>query len=179
VRAVFLDRDGTLIIDPPDERVDSMEKIQLFADTIGALKKLAELKYGVFIVTNQAGIAEGRLSQREFQAINRKVIELFAPSGIKILGVYMCPHGPKDACACRKPKPGLLLKAALDFGVDLANSWTIGDRISDIQAGSAAGTHTILVKTARVPSEAPNATYAAPSLDDAISFIAARSAQNR
>ena len=171
MKAVFLDRDGTTIIDPPDERVDSVEKIKLFSDSIEALKILAALDYGVFFITNQVGIAEGRITQEDFYKINDVVLEKLAPSGIEILKTYLCPHSPEDNCECRKPKPTLLLQAAKEFDIDLANSWLIGDRESDIMAGVNAGTKTILVQTANVPVTSTEATYTAPHLLDAVRYI--------
>jgi D-glycero-D-manno-heptose 1,7-bisphosphate phosphatase len=139
MKAVFLDRDGTVIVDPPDERVDTIEKIQLFPDTIEALTLLASLDYGVILITNQAGIAEGRINAVDFERINGKVIEVLEDSGVKILKTYMCPHIASDNCDCRKPKPTMILEAARDFDVDLSQSWMIGDHESDIKAGLNAG----------------------------------------
>jgi D-glycero-D-manno-heptose 1,7-bisphosphate phosphatase len=172
MKAVFLDRDGTVILDPPDERVDKVEKIELFPDSIEALRELAALDYGVILITNQAGIAEGRIDEEEFQRIHKIVLDRLAPSGIKILKTYMCPHGPEAGCDCRKPKATMILRAAEEFDIDLANSWMVGDRQSDIMAGINAGTKTILVKTANVPVTAPEATYTAPNLLGAIRYIA-------
>lgn len=172
MKAVFLDRDGTIIVDPPDERVDKIEKIQLFPDTLEALKKLAELDFGVIIITNQAGIAEGRIDEQEFQRINDRVLEMLEPSGIKILKTYICPHGPNDGCDCHKPKPKLLLQAAKDFDIDLSNSWMVGDHQSDVMAGVNAGTKTILVQTGNTPETSTQAAYTAPHLLDAINYIA-------
>ncbi|MCR4281017.1 MAG: HAD family hydrolase [Candidatus Kaiserbacteria bacterium] len=173
MRAVFLDRDGTIIVDPPDERVDKAEKIKLFPDSIEALKKLATLDYGVILVTNQAGISEGRINEDEFWNLHAIVLEKLTPSGVKIHKSYMCacPHG-HDNCDCRKPKPAMLLQASKEFNIDLGNSWMIGDRQSDIMAGVNAGTKTILVKTANVPVESKEATYTAPNLLDAVQYIA-------
>lgn len=172
-KAVFLDRDGTVIIDPEDERVDRLHKINLFPDSVDALKLLADLDYKVIMITNQAGIAEGRLNEAKFLVINDKVIELLESSGVNILKTYMCPHVAANNCECRKPKPIMILDAARDFDIDLTNSWMIGDHNSDVLAGIAAGTKTILVKTANKPDKAPEATYTAPSLLDAIQYIAA------
>lgn len=176
MKAVFLDRDGTTIIDPPDERVDSIEKIKLFPDSIEALKQLAALDYGVFFITNQAGIAEGRITEEDFYKINNVVLEKLAPSGVRILKAYLCPHSPEDNCECRKPKPTLLLRAAKEFDIDLANSWLIGDHESDIMAGMNAGTKTILVQTGNTPVTSPEATHTAPHLLDAVRYIAEHSA---
>lgn len=174
MNAVFLDRDGTVIVDPPDERVDKVEKIKLFPDTLDALGKLATLDYGVIFITNQAGIAEGRITEDDFWRIQDKVLDMLASSGIKILKTFVCPHGPSDNCECRKPKPTMLWQAAEEFDIDLENSWMIGDHESDIQAGLSAGTKAILVKTANKPEESGDATYTAPNLLDAVGYIAGR-----
>ena len=168
---VFLDRDGTVIVDPEDERVDREDKIQLFPDSIEALKYLAEHNFEVIFITNQAGIAEGRINHQDFDHINNRVIEMLAPSGIKILKTYVCPHSPLDQCECRKPKPTMLLKAGQEFNIDLTKSYIVGDRESDIFAGINAGTKTILVKTANTPVDVKEATYTAPNLLDAVKYI--------
>ncbi len=171
MKAVFLDRDGTDIVDPPDLRVDSLEDLQLLPHTFEALERLAKLDYGVFIVTNQAGIAEGRITQQEFYEINNLFLEMVKPSGVKIIKTYLCPHAEQANCTCRKPKPGMLLRAAQEYDIDLANSWMIGDRHSDIMAGVHAGTKTILVQTGLVPITSAEADYTAPSLLEAVEYI--------
>ena len=140
MKAVFLDRDGTVILDPPDERVDKIEKIELFPDTLEALQQLAAMDFSTFFITNQAGIAEGRISEAEFQIINNEILNRLQPSSLTILETYMCPHGPNDNCECRKPRPTMLLKAAERFNIDLSRSYMIRDRQSDIMAGVNAGT---------------------------------------
>jgi D-glycero-D-manno-heptose 1,7-bisphosphate phosphatase len=173
MKAVFFDRDGTLIVDPPDLRVDSVDEIELFPDTLRALSELAKLDYGVFLISNQAGIGEGRITRQEFETIENKVIELIKPSGINVLNTYVCPHVPSDNCVCRKPKPYMVLQAAEEFDIDLPQSYFIGDRESDIMAGVNAGTKTILVKTGNEPVVSKEATYTATDLLEAIEYIAA------
>jgi D-glycero-D-manno-heptose 1,7-bisphosphate phosphatase len=173
MKAVFLDRDGTLIVDPPDLRVDRISKMHLFPDVFKAMKRLAKLNYRVFIVTNQAGIAEGRLSEKDFHRLNDVLLELLEPTGIKVAKTYFCPHGEDARCTCRKPKPKLLFDAAREYEIDLKGSWSIGDRESDIKAGKAAGTKTILVQTGNTPASSKDATYAAKDLLEAIEYIAA------
>lgn len=170
-KIVLLDRDGTVIVDPPDERVDKIEKIELFPDTIEALKVLADAGFSVILITNQAGIAEGRINKEEFQVINNRVLEMLQPSGVEFLETFVCPHGPNDGCECRKPKPTMILRAAEKYGIDLANTFMVGDRPGDIGAGNNAGTKTILVKTGNVDVEAPDATYTASTLLDAARYI--------
>lgn len=173
MKAVFLDRDGTVIVDPPDLRVDSIAKMHLFPDVFKAMKRLAGLDYKVIIVTNQAGIAEGRLTEEDFHRLNDIVIELLAPTGVKILKTYFCPHAENGDCDCRKPKPKLLFDAAEEFGInDMAGSYSIGDRESDIQAGIEAGTKTILVKTGNHPVETTKAGYVAADILEAVEYIA-------
>jgi len=173
MKAVFLDRDGTVTVGTPMyERVDSLEKIKLLPNTLEALTELAKLDYLVFFVTNQAGIAEGRITLEQFDVINAKVLELIEPSGITISKTYLCPHGDNSACDCRKPKPKLLFDAAKEFAIDLSQSWMIGDRPSDVMAAVNAGARGILVKTGDPIVESPEATFTAPSLLEAVQFIA-------
>lgn len=173
MKAIFLDRDGTVNIGVPTyERVNSIDKVKLLPNTLEALTELAKLDYGIFFVTNQAGLAEGLITQAHFDEINNKVLELIAPSGIKVLGTYVCPHGENDDCECRKPKPKLLQDAAKEYDIDLAASWMIGDRPSDVMTGVNAGTKSILVKTGVPTVESDQAIYTAPSLLEAVQYIA-------
>lgn len=172
MKAVFLDRDGTLIVDPPDRRVDSISKLHLFPDVFKAMKQLAKLNYRIFIVTNQAGIAEGRLTEKDFHRINDVFVELVEPT-VKITKTYVCPHGEDGKCECRKPKPKLLFDAAREYELDLKHSWSIGDRESDIKAGKAAGNKTILVQTGNERVISKDADYTAKDLLEAVEYIAA------
>lgn len=171
MKTVLLDRDGTVIVDPPDERVDKEEKIELFPDSIEALRYFADNGFAVILVTNQAGISEGRINEDDFNRIHAKALEQLSPSGVKVLKTYMCPHSPDDGCECRKPKPTMILQAAKDFNLDLPNVYMVGDRQSDIMAGVNAGTKTVLVKTANVEVQAPKATYTAQNLLEAAKYI--------
>ena len=173
INAVFLDRDGTVNFGVPTyERVDSLDKVQLLPNTLDALAELAVLDYGVFFVTNQAGLAEGLITQAQFDEINNKVLELIAPTGIKVLETYVCPHGEGSTCDCRKPKPGLLLRAAKDYDIDLTHSWMIGDRPTDVETGYNAGVKSILVKTGVPTVESDKAVATLPSLLEAVHYIA-------
>jgi D-glycero-D-manno-heptose 1,7-bisphosphate phosphatase len=171
MNVVFLDRDGTVIAEPPDERVDSVEKIKLFPDTIEALRHFAEHDFAIILITNQAGISEGRINHAEFNRINSSVLKKLEPSGASILKTYVCPHGPDDGCDCHKPGPKMLLQAANDFDLALKDIFMVGDRQSDIMAGVNAGTKTVLVKTANMPVTSVEATFTANTLLDAARFI--------
>ena len=173
MKAIFLDRDGTINDGVPTyERVDSPDKVTLLPNTLEALKLLTEMDYIVFFVTNQAGLAEGLITHAQFDEINNKVLQVIAPSGIKITKTYVCPHGEDAVCDCRKPKPKMLLDAAQEFGIDLSQSWMIGDRESDVMTGVNAGTKAILVMTGKKDARAEQASFVAPSLLEAIQYIA-------
>lgn len=173
MKAVFLDRDGTINDGvPTHERVDSVDKVSLLPNTLEALKILAGLDYAVFFVTNQAGVAEGIITQEDFDAINERVLELIAPTGIRIVETYVCPHGENANCECRKPKPKMLLDAAHKYDIDLSESWMVGDRPTDVTTGLNAGARAILVKTGIPTAVAPEATATVPSLLEAVKYIA-------
>ncbi len=175
MNTVFLDRDGTLIVDPADLRVDSLEEVVLFPDTLQAMRYLADHNFNAVIITNQAGIAEGRFTEQKFWQIHNAFLEMLEPTGIQILNTYLSPHGKNEGHDWRKPNPGMLLQAAKDFNLNLSEVYMIGDRLSDIQAGINAGTKTVLVKTGNVPMEAPDADYSALNLLDAVKYVVAQS----
>lgn len=171
-KIVLLDRDGTVIVDPPDLRVDKVEKIELFPDSIEALKYLADNDFNVIFITNQAGIAEGRITEKEFWNLQDEVLKQLSPSGVKVLKTYMNGEAVgSNTSEWRKPGPKMLQQAAKDFDFDLKDVYMVGDNHSDIMAGINAGTKTILVKTANENVEAPEANYTAPNLMDAVKYI--------
>jgi histidinol-phosphate phosphatase family protein len=173
MNVLLLDRDGTVIIDPPDERVDSLEKIRLFADTIEALKYLADNQFEVVFITNQAGIAENRLSDDQFWEFHAHLLKLLSPSGIKILKTYMNPEaaGP-NASQWRKPGPKMLFEAAKDFDLDLSKIYMVGDRDSDIHAAINAGCKGgILVETSIRPIVSEGAIFTAGDLMEAARYV--------
>ena len=149
--AVFLDRDGTII-----EEVNYLRdpaEIRLLPGAAEALRIIQEY-YPLVIITNQAGVARGYFDEQRLRQIHRHLGLLLAEEGIRLAGIYYCPHHPevgrfpyRQDCQCRKPKPGMLQAAARDLALDLAKSYTIGDKLSDIGAGKNAGTKTVLVRT--------------------------------
>lgn len=173
MKAIFLDRDGTIGYGTPIyDRVDSLDKVKLLPNTLEALSLLAAMDdYQVFIVTNQAGLSEGLITHQQFHEINNKILNLIEPSGVKIVKTYVCPHGDLSVCGCRKPKPKMLLEAAETFDLDLAGSWMIGDRPSDVMCGVNAGAKAILVRTGVPTVVSESAIATVPSLLEAIEFI--------
>ncbi len=173
MKIVLLDRDGTVLVDPPDMRVDSVDKIKLFPDTIEALRLLSDNGYGVIFITNQAGIGEGRITQDEFEFLHEKVKEMLKPSGIKVVATYYSPDFEGSMSKYRKPNPGMILRAADEHNFDLETTYFIGDRQSDVTAGIRAGTKTIFVHTSNKKEDVPEADYTAGSLLEATKYIVA------
>ncbi|MBA3758865.1 HAD-IIIA family hydrolase [Candidatus Saccharibacteria bacterium] len=171
MRAIFLDRDGTLNLEPTDEIVASADQVILHTNVIEGLQILAGLDYKIFILTNQIGIAQKRITEEQFQAVNQKVLELIAPSGVQIIKTYFCPHQPADNCDCRKPKTGMIKQLlAENLDIDVSNSWVIGDRLSDVGLAQAIGSRMILVNMAGKYIE-DTAEFVAHDLLDAAQII--------
>lgn len=144
-RAVFLDRDGTMANDVDYCR--RPEAFRLFPGVANAIARLNRAGFVVVVVTNQSGVARRLLTVRTLQAIHQKLRRDLRRAGARVDAIYYCPHHPDDGCDCRKPRTGLLRRAAEAFKLSMADSYMIGDRGCDIDAGHAAGCQTILVRT--------------------------------
>ena len=151
-RAVFLDRDGTLIEEVG--YLDRIDRVRLFPYSVDAVRLLNRGGFVVIVVTNQAGIARGFFDEAFVDATHRSLADTLAAGGARVDGFYFCPHHPdgtvapyRQACECRKPQPGLLRRAAADHQLDLARSFVVGDRPHDITAGTAVGATGVLVRT--------------------------------
>ncbi|MES2354881.1 MAG: HAD family hydrolase [Pseudomonadota bacterium] len=149
-RAVFLDKDGTLIENVPYNVNPDLIRLSPFAGS--ALKLLSREGYALFVITNQAGVANGFFTEDALQAVHEKIRELLAEYGVDLQGFYYCPHSPTGKvkqyalhCTCRKPFAGMLYAAAREHDIDLDQSWMIGDILNDVEAGRRAGCRTILV----------------------------------
>jgi D-glycero-D-manno-heptose 1,7-bisphosphate phosphatase len=140
-RAVFIDKDGTLIHDVP-YNIDPAN-VRLTAGAGQALRHMKNAGYKVIVISNQSGVAKGLFEERALLPVNERIQTLLAPYGVKVDAFYYCPHGPGHGCECRKPKPGMILRAAADHVIDLKRSWMIGDILHDVEAGNRAGCHTI------------------------------------
>jgi D-glycero-D-manno-heptose 1,7-bisphosphate phosphatase len=144
-RAVFLDRDGVLMKDA--RYLDHVDRVELIDGAPRALRRLQEAGFRLFVVTNQSGVGRGYYTREAVEETHTLLNRHFDAAGVHIERYYVCPHHPEDNCDCRKPKPKFLLEAGRDYGLDLSQSFMIGDRSSDIQCGRNAGTKTILVLT--------------------------------
>jgi histidinol-phosphate phosphatase family protein len=146
--ALFLDRDG-VIIENRDDYVRSWADVVFIPTAIEALRVIAPLDVVVVIVTNQACVSKGIITLDEAEAINTRIVREVNAQGGRIDAAYLCPHRPDVSCACRKPKPGMLLRAAREHDLKLSQSFMIGDAITDMQAAQAAGVSSILVRSGR------------------------------
>jgi D,D-heptose 1,7-bisphosphate phosphatase len=150
MKAIFLDKDGTLVDDLP-YNVEP-QRITLCSGAGAALRLLARLDYRLFVVSNQAGIAFGRFDEVAMETVQDRLQDLLQREQLTLDGFYYCPHHPDGSvaafacdCHCRKPMPGLLLQAAREHGIDLRSSWMIGDILHDVEAGNRAGCRTVLI----------------------------------
>jgi D-glycero-D-manno-heptose 1,7-bisphosphate phosphatase len=136
---MFLDRDGTLIEDVG--YIADPDHVRVLPGAAAALRDLAGEGYAIVVISNQSGVGRGMFDIETVWAVDAEMRRRFAADGVAIDASYYCPHGPDDGCECRKPSPGMLLQAADELELDLARSWMVGDRDSDVEAGLAAGCH--------------------------------------
>jgi D-glycero-D-manno-heptose 1,7-bisphosphate phosphatase len=176
-RAVFLDRDGTVIHDR--HYLGDPAGVELLPTAGAAIARLNAAGVPVILITNQSGIGRGLFTEAQFEAVQARIAELLAEQGARLDAVYHCPHGPDldPPCACRKPKPGLFLQAARDFGVDPDRCFYVGDRGRDLAAVLHLGGTPILVRAgaaADAPREAlPPTTRTVDTLDQAVRLVLA------
>lgn len=135
--ALFLDRDGVLNVD--HGYVSRAADFEPVDGVFTALRSAAARGYALIVVTNQSGICRGYFTQGDYDALEAHMRKLFAAQGIELTAIYHCPHHPDAGCDCRKPRPGMILRAAREHGIDLARSVMIGDKPSDAEAARAAG----------------------------------------
>jgi D-glycero-D-manno-heptose 1,7-bisphosphate phosphatase len=144
-RFVLLDRDGTINVEK--DYLASVEDLELLPNTLAGLRALGGLGLGLVVLTNQSGIGRGYFGAETVAAIHRALADRLAAGGVTLDGIYVCPHGPDEGCACRKPATGLAEQAARELGFRLPDSFVIGDKPADIELGRRCGATTILVRT--------------------------------
>jgi len=153
-KAVFLDRDGTVIEDVG--YMESPNQIKFITGSIEAIKSLNEAGYKVVVVTNQAGVARGIVTEDMLQTIDKTLHKWILNGGAYLDGIYYCPHHPeygvypyKQVCECRKPAPGMIKKAEKDLKIDLSQSFMVGDKATDVELGKRIGIKSVLVLTGK------------------------------
>ena len=179
-KAVFIDKDGTLIKDVP-YNVDPA-KIELEAHAKTALAMLKGHGFKLIVISNQSGVAHGYFKEDSLQIVSDRIQQLLRSENISIDAFYFCPHHPEAvderyaiACICRKPQPGLILRATKDFSIDTSSSWMIGDILHDVEAGNTAGCNTILLdnghETEWLTNEKRWPNYIVKNLEEAARII--------
>jgi D-glycero-D-manno-heptose 1,7-bisphosphate phosphatase len=153
-QAVFLDRDGTITRE--GEWIKHPSALELVPGAGAAIARLSGAGYVVVMFTNQSAVARGLITEAQLEVIHARLAELLAAEGAHLDAIYSCPHHPTEGvgpyrveCDCRKPKPGLVLRAAAEMNLDLRRSWCVGDMERDLAAGAAAGLPGILVATGK------------------------------
>jgi histidinol-phosphate phosphatase family protein len=143
--AILLDRDGTIL----NERgyLASADDMKFYPNVFKPLARLGQAGYPLVLITNQSGVARGLFTIRDLKKVNRAFARILKRHGVRLAGIYFCPHMPRAGCSCRKPKPGLAKRAARDLGLDLKRSFMIGDQVRDIQFANNIGAKGILVLT--------------------------------
>jgi D,D-heptose 1,7-bisphosphate phosphatase len=182
MKAVFLDRDGTLLEEAG--YLDRLERLVFFPYSIDAVRLLNRGGFAVVLVTNQAGVARGIFKESFVAEAHRHIIERLAAGGARVDGVYYCPHHPeasveayRKTCDCRKPGSGMFTRAAADLGLTMADSFVVGDRWHDLEAGQRVGARGILVRTGygRTEEASPKAhvepAAVADNVMEAVSWI--------
>ena len=167
-RAVFLDRDGTLNIER--HYLHDPGELGIIPGTGSALRRLMDAGFALFIVTNQSGIGRGYYTEADMHAVNEKMSEVLAADGVQFKKIYFAPESPEDESPGRKPSPKFLQDAATEFGIDLAQSYMVGDKTADLQCGWNAGVKkSILVRTgygAELEKSDPTTVAPAAIVDD-------------
>jgi histidinol-phosphate phosphatase family protein len=187
-RAVFLDKDGTLVESVPFN-VDA-DKVRLIDGAESALNALYSAGYLLFVISNQPGVAHGLFDEEALWGVEDRIRCIFDSIGVPLSGFYYCPHHPQGrnakyalSCLCRKPAPGLIIQAASEHGINLSESWMIGDLLDDVEAGNRSGCRTILLDNGSEnewrlsPSRTP--LFYADDLDTAARLITGKSLEVR
>jgi D-glycero-D-manno-heptose 1,7-bisphosphate phosphatase len=146
LQAILLDRDGTINVERADYVLEPGQ-LQLLPGAVQAMARIARWGIPVLVVTNQSGVGRGLLSEEMLLAIHTRLREELAPDGGRIDDFFVCPHHPNAGCSCRKPRPGLLVQAAVRYGLDLSQCLMIGDSATDLQAAQAAGCPALFVQS--------------------------------
>jgi rfaE bifunctional protein nucleotidyltransferase chain/domain len=170
--AVFLDRDG--VINKDIGYCHQPEQFQLLPGVLEGLKKLSDANYALILVTNQAGIGLGYFKHEDFFQVNRAMFRAIAPSGAGLDKIFYCPHGINDECRCRKPKAGMIERGFEELELIRESSWMVGDLVTDVEAGKAAGLKTIRLAEHEKESDT-KAHFLAQSLEQAADHILAAS----
>jgi len=161
---VFLDRDGTLIVER--DYLSDPRGVLLEHHVVEALARLQRTGHPLIVVSNQSGIGRGLFTERDAARVNERIAELLRHEGIEMQAWYMCPHAPETMCQCRKPLPGMAQRAAFDLSLTLEGAYVIGDKTSDLELADAIGGTGILVTSGHGPAAVAQAKAASRPIVD-------------
>ncbi|VVB78613.1 Histidine biosynthesis bifunctional protein HisB [uncultured archaeon] len=169
IKAIFLDRDGVINLD--SGHVGKINDFVFLPRVFESLKMLSSKGYLFIIITNQSGISRGYYDLEDFFTLNNWMLDKFDENGIKISGVYFCPHHPDENCNCRKPKSLMFDSAVSDFNIDEAQSWIIGDKLTDLEIGKNSPCKKILIRSKYIQNPVDSGILLVEDLYEAASFI--------
>jgi D-glycero-D-manno-heptose 1,7-bisphosphate phosphatase len=169
-KVVVLDRDGTIVVDR--HYLADPDSLELEPGAEVGLRRMSEMGFRLVVITNQSGIARGFFSLARLEEIHERMKQMLHAIGVRLEGIYFCPHGPGDGCECRKPKLGLMRQASEELGFDMSQSIVIGDQASDVEFGQRAGALTMLIgKLESHLSSSINPGYIVENLNAAADII--------
>jgi len=174
---VILDRDGTLILER--HYLSDPRQVELLPNTGAGLRHLRRLGFGLVVVTNQSGLSRGYFDQNRLDAIHARMQQLLAWEGVRLDGIYVCPHLPERKCVCRKPRPALALRAAAELKFDPLSSLVVGDNRCDVDLGRGIGCLSVLVRTGYGSALESDDTVMADWVVDDLAALAAVLEQTR
>lgn len=174
---MFIDRDGTLAEEMG--YLNHLSRFRMFPFAAEAIRRLTRAGFATIVVTNQSGVARGYFPESLVVEINELMKQQLAAAGAQLAGIYYCPHGSADGCNCRKPKTGLLERAAKEHGLNLSRSYVIGDRYADVELARRAGARSVMVRTGYGEGELQwhadewpaQPDHVAPTLREAVDWI--------
>ena len=172
-RAVFLDRDGVIIRKAPENHyIPAWEQVEFLPGIPQALRQLKRSGFLLVVVTNQSAVSRNQLAVDVLESIHNRMVHHLARENVAIDAIYYCPHDRNGNCQCRKPRPRMLLQAAEEHGIDLRQSWMVGDAATDIEAGHAAGCRTVWLRPEIFNGDSPPpAEFSATSIQEAADWI--------
>lgn len=171
-RFALIDRDGTINVEK--HYLSDPDQLELYPGVGEALARLQKAGWGICVLTNQSGIARGYFNYFTLEAIHNRLGQLLGEFGVRVDGIYVCPHGPDDDCLCRKPLPGMVRQAEEHFGFDPAQAVMIGDKEVDVEMGQAVGAKTFLVRTGhgqKAADKGSKADHVVADLAEAVDVI--------
>ena len=166
IKTIFLDRDG--VVNKETSYLYKIDDCEFIDGIFDACLYFQKLGYKIIIISNQSGIARGYYTESDYKKLTQWLLRQFKNNNIDILDTFHCPHGPNSNCDCRKPKPGMFIKAKKKYNIDMKNSWMIGDTETDIQAAISAGVkNTILVRSGHIIDKSTSsASYFVDSIQE-------------